>query len=419
MTMSLDLTALSHVAVAALGGLAIGIERQWSGHAEGPNRRFGGMRTFTLLGIVAGVSGWLWTAGFGPLAVVLLAGPVLLVAIGYAAASRTDVEATTEVAALVVLTAGVLAGTGALRISSALVAATVLLLVEKTRLHTWVKRLDDIEISAGARFGVLAAVVLPLLPTGPYGPLGGIQPRALWMLVLFLSGLSFCGYIARRLVGRSRGYAIAGLLGGLVSSTSVTLGLAQVSRREPPGVGRSLAAGTLAASVVMFPRVLLVTAVLYAPVARALWPLFVLPVAIGIFLGSRGLRPAEPTDPRIGKEDNPLQLGAALKLAAFFQVVLFGVAYAQQTFGQSGLYVSAAIIGLTEVDALTISMAAAAAHGTPIDVAARAIAIGVLANTATKLGITIVTGRGTFRPLAATGLALMGAALIAGLWYWS
>src|SRR5262245_6176319 len=131
------MTGLSawHVFVAVLSGLAVGIEREWSGHSVGPRARFAGIRTFTLLGLAAGLSGWLWRGGLEGPALVFLAGLVSLVVVAYVAASRRDVDGTTEVAAFVVLAAGLLAGTGYVAAASAITAITVLLLVEKKRLH--------------------------------------------------------------------------------------------------------------------------------------------------------------------------------------------------------------------------------------------------------------------------------------------
>jgi uncharacterized membrane protein (DUF4010 family) len=304
---SFDAAAFWNIAIALLGGLAVGIERQWSGHALGPRARFAGMRTFTLLGLVAGLSGWLWVAGLEGPAVVFLAGLGALVVVAYLSASRTDVDGTTEVAAFVVLAAGLLAGAGQRTVASAIIALTVLLLFEKKGLHRLVGKLDRVELQAAARFAVMAAVVLPLLPEGPFGPFGGIKPRQLWMLVLFFSGISFAGYIARRAVGRSHGYAIAGTLGGLVSSTSTTLALSRLSRgRQTAGI--ALAAGALGASVVLFPRVFVACAVLSPDLARAIWPLFIAPVFVGAALVAYGLRQSEDAkalrseERRYGKE---------------------------------------------------------------------------------------------------------------------
>jgi uncharacterized membrane protein (DUF4010 family) len=166
-----------------------------------------------MLGALGGFTGWPWTAGVTAPAVILFAGAVTIVVAGYLAASRQDIDGTTEVAALVVLAAGVIAGTGSVRLASGIIALVTLLLVEKSRLHALVQRIDDVGLRAGVRFAVMALVVLPLLPEGPYGPLGGIRPRELWALVLFFSGLSFAGYVARRLVSPGHGYFVTGLLG--------------------------------------------------------------------------------------------------------------------------------------------------------------------------------------------------------------
>src|SRR5262245_11279317 len=128
----MTLSDIAALLIAALGGTAVGIERQWSGHADGPRAHFAGIRTFTLLGAVAGVSGWFWRSGAPPLAVTLLAGAVVIVGAAYLAHSRTDIDGTTEVAALVVLAGGVLAGLGYLRVASGLAAVTTLLLIEKS-----------------------------------------------------------------------------------------------------------------------------------------------------------------------------------------------------------------------------------------------------------------------------------------------
>ena len=214
------------------------------------------------------------------MAIVLTAGAVALVVSGYVAASRKDVDATTEVAALVVIGAGIAAGTGHLALASGIVAVTVLLLVEKSRLHALVERVDDEEMRAAARFGVMAVVILPLLPEGPLGPFGGIRPRALWQLVLFFSGLSFAGYLARRIFGAGRGYPLAGLLGGLISSTNVTFTFARLSRREPT-LAAPLAMGAIAACTMLFPRVMIAASVLNLSVARLLLPYLAAPFLIG------------------------------------------------------------------------------------------------------------------------------------------
>ena len=402
------------IIVAAIGGAAVGVERQQSGHATGLNARFGGVRTFTLLGGLAGVAGWLTTLQFTGLAVVLVAGAIALVISGYVAASRHDVDATTEAAALVVIGAGLVAGVGWLALASGIVAVSLLLLVEKSDLHSLVARIDDEELRAGARFAVMAVVILPLLPAGPIGPWGGIKPRELWLLVLFFSGLSFSGYIARRLVGAGHGYPLAGLLGGLVSSTNVTYTFARLSRRQT-GLSRPLAIGAIGACTMLFPRVVLAASVLNVDVARALLPYVVVPFALGVLTLIVWWKKLGTADHANEPPSNPLQVLPALEMAALFQLVLFLVEAARRYFGERGLLATGALLGLTDVDALTISMTKMGeAHHAEL-LAAEAIAIGILANTFLKIGVAVVLGTPQYRRVTVACMGAMAIAIVVSI----
>ena len=409
-----DPPALLGLVVAALGGAAVGVEPQRSGHANGETARLGGVRTFTLLGGVAGLAGWLTTLHLVGLAVVLTAGAVALVISGYLAASRRDVDATTEAAALVVIGAGLAAGVGWVTVASGIIAICTLLLVEKSQLHALVGRIDDDELRAAARFGVMAIVILPLLPEGPFGPFGGIRPRGLWLLVLFFTGLSFGGYLARRIFGATQGYPLAGLLAGLISSTNVTFTFARLSRRERD-LSRPLAIGTVAACTVLFPRVFVATCVLNLTVARALLPYLALPFALGVLTLVVWWRTGADVGDPSTRPSNPLQVRPALEMAALFQVVLFAVDAVRRWFGESGLLISGAVLGLSDVDALTISMARMPAAGIAPHVAAEAIAIGILANCVLKLGLALVYGTPPFKRLTGAALTAMAVALAAAL----
>lgn len=414
--MTLEHTNVIGIAIAALGGAAVGLEREWSGHAGGEEPHFAGIRTFTLLGGMAGVAGWFWTFGFQAVAIILLAGATALVVAAYAAASRRDVDGTTEVAALVVLSAGVLAGTGYLVLASAIVAITTLLLVEKSWLYSMIARIDDAGLRAGVRFAVMAVVILPLLPDGPYGPFGGVRPRQLWLFVLLFSGLSFIGYVARRFVGSARGFPVLGLIGGFVSSTAVAFAFARASRQERES-SFPLSVGVIAACTIMNLRVLAATAILRPALALALIPYLVAPFLVGAIIVLIGLKRREEKG-SVQPPSNPLQVMAALQMTVLFQVVLFAVYAVRLRWGATGLLFSGAILGLTDVDVLTISMAKSAEGQIPIPVAAEAIAIGILSNTILKLLLGGAVGRGRFRRLTPAWLAIMAvasAASIAGL----
>lgn len=387
--------------IATLGGAAVGMERQRSGHAEA---HLGGIRTLALLGGAAGIAGYLWQLGYPAPAVALIAGCVALIVIGYLAASRTDIDATTEAATLVVTAAGFLSGLGHWALSSGIIALTAFVLIEKSRLHAWSELLPDTAFRASFRFAVMALVILPLLPEGPFGPGAGFRPRELWIIVLILSGISFLGYAAHCIWGAGRGAVVAGLLGGLVSSTNTTLTFSRKSRTESQG-HTALALGALAASTVMFARVLVVSAALEPQLTFASLRYLLPPLAVGAILLALGLRRHQSDHAAAEPPRNPLEVGAALKMAILFQAVLFALDYVRGAWGESGLVASAAVLGLTDVDALTMSMAKAADANAPQ--AALALAVGCSANTAFKGGIAVVLGQGRYRLGAGLGFLIL------------
>jgi uncharacterized membrane protein (DUF4010 family) len=362
-----------------------------------------------LLGGLSAAAGWLWASDFRALATVILAGAIGLIISGYIAASRRDTDATTEVAALIVVTAGVLAGTGFWTLSSGMIAITAILLVEKSRLHSWVARIPDVGLKAGFRFAVMALVIFPLLPEGPFGPLGGIRPRELWMMVLLFSGISFLAYIVRSFLGEGKGYVVAGLLGGLISSTNVTLSFsrassAQASARVP------LALGVVAASTMLCFRVEGAAFFLNPAFGKALVPYLFAPAVFGAIFTAYGFRRWGSGQSEPEKTSNPLQFRSAFQMALLFQIVLFLVTAARQRWGQTGLLFSGAILGFTDVDALVISMAKAAGGADQVQSAAIAASAGILANNVLKLGLAGTLGRGRFRSLAVLGLGILAIA---------
>lgn len=412
------LVIAQRLAIAALVGAAVGIEREWSSTASDTQGRFAGLRTFFLLGLIGGAAGILLTIGQIAPATVLFAGAAALIIAAYVMKLRVHpklIDGTTEMAALVVLALTLLAGLGYLALAGAGVAIVVLALGEKTRLHDWVHRIDQVEMRAGLQFLVLALVVLPLLPTGPYEALLGFRPRVLWMIVLLLSGLSFVGYIAHQVVGPTRGYGVTGIVGGFISSTAVTLQFSRLSRVHPKqGVG--LALGVIGACTVLPVRVFVVAMALSLKVGVALIPYLLPTFLMGALLLTLGLRYA-PKGAAEGAEDkSPLRLRAALIMAVGFQLSMFALDYTRAHWGTRGLIGSAVFLGLTDVDALTVSMSRLADGADITALAALGIAVGIASNTVFKLAIAAVLGTASFRRWSVTGLILLLAALGTTLW---
>jgi len=412
------LDTATRLAVAALVGLAVGIERQRSGHTVGPDQDFAGPRTFLLIGLLGGLGGLFVTHDAELVGTTLVAAGALLAVGAYVMTARGKsehaIDGTTEAAALVVLALGMLAGGGALKFAAGIAALVVLALAEKHRLHGWVDHLDPVEMRAALHFAVLALVVLPILPAEIPTPLGALTPRATWMFVLLISALNFGGHLARRVVGRERGYAVTGALGGLVSSTAVTWGFARSSRDES-ALRPAYAAGVVAACTVLVPRVAVVTFALNRGVGLALLPYLAAPFLAGVVFTwweARAPRVAQATGDETPR--SPLRLGAALQMALAFQVVLLLMGLVRTQFGDAGVYTTAALFGTTDVDAITVAMTRMNDGGFAT-VAARAIVVAVTSNTLVKLVIAALVGRGAFRLRVTLALSAMLAALVASL----
>jgi len=412
-----EIDSALRLAIAALIGLGVGLEREWSGHTTGPDARFAGLRTFFLLSTSGGIAGLLLSQSHEGAASVAIAGAMAICVAAYVMSVRrpnADNDGTTETAALTVVLLGTLAGEGYLALSAGVASVAVLALSEKTRLHWLVRHVHEHELRATLQFAVLALVILPLLPPGPFGGWIAFRPRALWMIVLLFSGLNFIGFLARRALGPEAGFTVTGLAGGLVSSTAVTLDFSRKSR-EDPEIARGLAYGVLGACTVLIPRILIVSAVLNADVAIRL-ALFLLPPAVtGLAILLLSLRGRKSAQPGAALEvANPLRLWTAIQMALAFQVAILLLMLVRGRWGSTGLYPAATALGLTDVDALTVSMSTLNGSVLPV-IAARAIAIGVLANTMLKLGLTVTLGKGRFRSLAAAGLTGLAVASLAGL----
>jgi len=443
--------------VAALVGLAVGLEREWSGHATGPDARFAGLRTFSMLGAIGGLGGWLLRIGQPVAAACLLSGAILFAIVAYATTMRrpgSTVDGTTEIAAILVVGMGVTAGLGNRALASGSATLLLVLLAEKSTFQNALQRIGAAELRATLQFAVLALVVLPLIPAGAYGPYGAFQPRQLWSVVLLFSALSFAGYIARRIVGETQGLGITGLLGGMVSSTAVTLSFSRRSRQEPE-LSSALAFGVAAACTVLLLRVLVVATALQPSLFAELLPLLGAPFILGVGIFSlvfwrerpRHHPPHDATHQREHADENhetkephtsssgrhaddemqgdvalanglqnPLALWTSVQMAIAFQLVLFLVAWVQATVGNPGVLASAALLGLTDMDALTLSMTRLAKDGALTHLAALAIGIGVIANTVLKLCVALVLGGPAYRPRAASALLMLGA--ISGLALW-
>ncbi|MDD8023533.1 MAG: DUF4010 domain-containing protein, partial [Paracoccaceae bacterium] len=283
----------------------------------------------------------------------------------------------------------------------------------KRVLHGWVAHIQRFELAALVQLAVISVVILPLLPRKGFGPGQILNPYELWWAVVLVACLSFLGYAAMRMVGTRVGAVIAGVFGGLASSTSTTLALSRLVRSDPQ-LGPSLAIGVVLAGSVTFLRVLVISTV-FAP---DLLTTLALPLGTMAAVGLSGAgilahlaRKQRKATSDLGGLTNPLAFGTALSFGAVLIAVLLGTHYLQLWFGAGGLYTAAALSGLTDVDALTISVARASRGDLGLSSAATAIVIALAVNTTVKGAIAVVTGGASF---GVRVVAVYAAALVAG-----
>ncbi len=392
---------LQHLGIALAIGLLIGTERGWHERAAAEGHRVAGIRTFGLTGLLGGVIGVVslkLTVAFAGLA---FAGFAALVVAGHWISSNRE-EAqfgiTTEVALLVTLALGLLSTLGFPLIAAASAVVTTILLGLKPVLHGWLTQLTEGELHAALKLLLISVVLLPLLPDHGFGPWAAFNPYLAWWMVVLVSGLSFIGYFAIKLAGPRRGIMATSLLGGLVSSTAVTLNLARYARdaRYSPQL---LAAGVLAACSIMFPRVLIEAGVVHAELIPALLPPLALMTLVtlggaaylwrGITLEGAGAGAGAGAQANL---PNPFELGNAFKFGLLLALIMVLASGAKAWFGHAGLYALAAASGLADVDALTLSVAKLSLNGLDLEVARNTILIAVFTNTIVKVVLALAMG---------------------------
>lgn len=396
-------------------GLLVGIERGWKLRGEADGMRVAGIRTFTLLGLVAGLAGVLAAAAYGFISGMMVATAALVVAIGYGRAlfDKGPPDATSAISALAVLALGFLGGTGEPALAVAGGAVMTLILALRTEVHGFIDRLDEADIKAFARYAVIALAVYPFLPDGRYGPYDAWEPRTLWLVVVLVTGFSFLGYAANRIFGAKRGTIATAIIGGAYSSTAVTQSLSQ-KLGAGQGTGAENA-GIALASAVMYLRVTLLVGVLATPLLKP-FLILILPALLAGWGVSWWLyrRAAHSTGP--APPGNPIALIPAFGFAAFVAVAAVAARWAQGEFGEQGIAVLLLLMGSMDVDAAIVTAGGLEPGTIAGGLAALAITGTILANMAVKLGVTIAYGRAAARPaawaLGASMLALVGSLIV-------
>ncbi|MFA6053577.1 MAG: MgtC/SapB family protein [Methylobacter sp.] len=409
----IELENFELLGVALAIGLLIGLERGWRTRARGEGMRVAGLRTYGLIGLLGGLCGLLaqqagiLLMGFAFLALT----SVLLVAYSRSLDKFKDFSITSIIASQITFILGALTVFGHITLASASAVVITSLLGFKPLLHGWLNKLEEHELHATLKLLLISVVMLPILPNQDYGPWAALNPYHIWLMVVLIAAVSYMGYFAIKIVGNRHGPVLTGALGGLVSSTAVTVNLSRLATHHPASE-RALSAGVLTACATMFLRTLLLSSVINPGLFQGL--LLALAVMSGVtyfaaFLLWRNAR-AFRTEEVVLK--NPFQLGMALKFGVFLLSVMLLSKLLIMYYGDMGAYFLAAASGLADVDPITLTMSRMVEQGLNLSVATKAILIAVSVNSGFKSVVALAVGGRTI------GLHVGGtlsAAVVAGL----
>lgn len=404
-TLDVDFDVLSlRVVLAVLVGLIVGLEREVSKHTD--QEVVAGARTFALISLAGFVSFYLSYLVSSWILPLIFTAILAFSTLSYFVANRNGTTgSTTYITMILVFLMGGLVCIGKIRFAILNTVIILTLLSLKFEFKNIVGKIQHRDIFSLIEFVILFALVLPLLPNESYGYMGIFNPRALGIVVVLIVAINFFGYILSKFFGSHRGALFTGLIGGLFSSTAIAWSYSQkhFNRNE---LQASLASGVIAASSIMFLRVLFVLSVLNSHLLQHIALPFLLMTIAGMIasysLAKKGS--SDEVEPQLDST-NPLHVLGAMKFAMVFLVILYIARLSSEYFGNTGLLIASFISGLTDVDAISISIADLARSEPSIHLAHVAILTATLSNTLVKFGITMFVGRGKFRQYCAIGFS--------------
>lgn len=375
-------------------GFLIGLQREMHTIYSHKTQDFGGARTFSMIALFGYLSSWF--TSFSPyffLVAAVVMGILLIAAYIVNSTSAPEKGATTEFAALVTFVLGAMLNF-ALPIFPVFITMIVLFVLNiKDKVQEYEQTITKQDLSAAILFMVMTFVILPILPDRAIDPMGLINLYRIWIMVLLVAGISFFGYIAIRLLGATHGIGVAGLFGGLVSSTAVAMSMAR--RVHQNGfLAKNLAIGIALASSMMLIRAGIEMWVINPPLTHA----FIIPIAVGSLCGFGYIALLYFTSERetISQDiefKNPFDLKEALFMGVLFGVTLALIKLANLYIGNMGVYAVASLSGIADVDAIVLSLSSLAKNGLNPVTAHYAIVIALVTNTVAKTGIVLFLGK--------------------------
>ena len=391
--------------IAILIGILIGLEREHS--RSKASKIFAGIRTYPLLSmlgfsaaLVASITN-VWLYG------IIFIGYSALITTSYISSAREGrLGGTSEASALLVFILGSLVYWNMILVAAAIAVFTILFLSLKIQLHSFVGKINSEDILAIVKLAIITIIILPLLPNQTIDPFNIFNPRTIWLMVIFVSGIGFVGYILVKYVGKDKGIGLTGFLGGMVSSTAVTFSMSKKSKESEMLAG-NYAVGVLLASSVMYLRIFIIVVFLELKLAMHAWlPLIIFGIT-GLLISYLFKKKIPSPINEVFELRNPLELRFALLFGLIFGIVIVVSKAAQLYLGTEALYGVSAIAGITSVDAIVLSVIHLLPVSINISTAVAAIIIATAANNIVKIVISLYWGSKEFMKFVSIGLGLL------------
>jgi len=407
---SINVESWKGLAFALLIGLLVGAQRQGAHRDEEDTENRAGLRDFVLVSAIGGICGLLQVS-------VLTAAAFLGIAaiwVVFKLQRGQSAGLTTDLAAIAVFSLSYLAAMpGNSQGAPIALALTIVLggfLEAKRSLHRFFREtITETEFDDTLLFLALIFVIYPLLPSGSFGPYEVFNPRRIWFFIILVSSISYVGYFLEKFLGTALGLKLAGILGGLASTTAATTTFAQNTRRQESLIRHYWQAATLA-NAIQFPRILALLALINPDFAwQTAVPLAVMSLAglIQAALIRPGKMEGDKSQQRLSLS-NPLSLRPALRFGAIFAGIILVVTLATKKFGTSALIWSSALGGLIDVDSVSLTVAdMLKKEGLSSILATQALLLALFSNAVFKCGIAWVEGGRRFGKMMILSYLLM------------
>ncbi|AXS84846.1 MgtC/SapB family protein [Marinobacter sp. Arc7-DN-1] len=408
-----------NLAVALLLGAIIGLERGWDAREQKAGERIAGIRTFSLVGLLGGVSAVLAQEITEWAFPVLLVSVVAMAIVAYSErlVHIRNFSITGMVGMVLTFCFGAVAVAVDPVIATAAAVVTAIILDNKEEIHGWVNKLKEHELDAALKLLLISVVMLPLLPNEKLGPGGVLNPREIWWMVVMIASISFVGYFAIRVTGTRKGILFTSLFAGLSSSTALTLHFARQASKTPQ-LNAQFATGILIACGTMFPRILFYCLVINRSLLPMLiWPVLVMTILLyvpALIIWRKNEKQLQVSQPPLNQ--NPLDLTSALVFGMLLTAILLLGEFLSSWLGDTGIYVLAATSGVADVDAITLSLTRMSNNGLAMSTAVIGIVIAAATNNLVKSAMAGLIGNRQIGLLVGVPMVLSLAAGLLVAW---